>query len=66
FDGDGIDEIGVYRAGVWYVDTNHNHQLDAHDRVFQLGGPSDTPVVGDWNGDGKDEPGIYGRQGLAE
>jgi hypothetical protein len=27
--------------------------------LFDLGGPNDVPVVGDWNGDGVDEPGIY-------
>ena len=61
FDGDGIDEIGVFRQGVWIIDINHNHQIDSQDRVLKLGGRDDLPVVGDWNGDGTDEPGIYGR-----
>ena len=25
----------------------------------ELGGPGDKPVVGDWNDDGKDDPGVY-------
>ena len=29
------------------------------DKVFELGGAGDQPVVGDWNGDGTDEPGVY-------
>ena len=58
FNGDGIDELGVYRTGTWLLDTNGNHQLDAHDKVFELGGPGDKPVVGDWDGDGTDEIGI--------
>ena len=59
FDGDGVDEIGVYRDGKWIIDINHNHQIDAQDMVFEMGGYGDKPVVGDWNGDGKDDPGTY-------
>ncbi len=59
FDGDGVDEIGVYRGGQWIVDIDGNHELNAHDAVFNLGGPGDLPVAGDWNGDGVDEPGVY-------
>ena len=29
------------------------------DRVLRLGSPNDLPVVGDWNGDGVDEIGVY-------
>ena len=59
FDGDGIDEIGVFRDGKWIIDTNHNRELDAQDKVFELGGAGDQPVVGDWNDDGTDDPGVY-------
>ena len=34
-DGDGVDEIGVYRDGKWIIDINHNHQIDAQDMVFE-------------------------------
>ncbi len=51
--------MGVYSAGTWYVDTNHDLVLDAQDKMFEMGGPNDLPVVGDWNGDGVDEPGVY-------
>ena len=61
WNGDGVDDLGVYRGGTWYLDTDGNHTLDAHDQVFKLGRPSDMPVAGDWNGDGRDEPGIYRR-----
>jgi hypothetical protein len=27
--------------------------------VFELGGAADHPVVGDWNDDGTDDPGVY-------
>jgi hypothetical protein len=59
FDGNGFDEIGVYRAGTWIVDTNRNRELDAQDKVFELGGAQDQPVVGDWNDDGVDDPGVF-------
>jgi serine-aspartate repeat-containing protein C/D/E len=59
WDGNGVEEIGVYRAGRWFLDVNGNKEMDAHDKVFEMGGASDRPVVGDWNGDGIDEPGIY-------
>ena len=59
FNHDGIDEVGVYRDGQWHLDTNGNHQLDAQDKVFTLGGPGDVPVVGDFYGDGTDQVGVY-------
>jgi hypothetical protein len=63
FDGDGIDEIGVFRDGRWTIDINGNRELDAQDFVFQLGDASDLPVVGDFDGDGTDEPALYHRKG---
>ena len=59
FNGDGVDEIGVYRHGRWIIDINGNRRIDAHDRVFELGGPDDRPVVGDWDGDGLDDAAVY-------
>ena len=59
FNGDGVDDVGIFRAGRWYLDSNGNHELDAHDKVFEMGGASDLPVAGDWDGDGVDEPGTY-------
>ena len=29
------------------------------DKVFELGGAGDKPVVGDWNDNGKDNPGVF-------
>ena len=49
----------MYRAGTWIIDSNGNRELDATDRTFELGGANDTPVVGDWDGDGIDEPAVY-------
>ena len=43
----------------WIVDMDGNLQMDAHDVLFALGDSGDLPVVGDWDGDGIDDPGIY-------
>ncbi len=65
FNGDGTDEIGVYRNGTWYIDINRDHVIDDKDLVPQLGSADDIPVVGDWNGDGSDEVGVF-HQGKLE
>ncbi len=59
FDGNGFEEIGVFRAGQWIVDVDRNREMDANDKVFELGADGDKPVVGDWNDDGTDDPGVY-------
>jgi len=59
FNGDGIDEVGFFRNGKFYLDTNGNRQLDETDRVVELGREGDYPVVGDWDGDGVDDVAVY-------
>ena len=62
WNGDGTDEIGVYRSttGMWYLDTDGNGRWDLPgDTRFRFGVPGDTSVVGDWNGDGTDQIGVY-------
>jgi len=50
FNGDGIDEIGTFRAGQWKL----RHTLGGSPTfdTIQFGEAGDLPVVGDWNGDG--------------
>ena len=60
FNGDGVDEIAVFRDGVWFFDLNGNGHWDAGDLWAKLGGVGDQPVVGDWDGDGKADIGIFG------
>jgi hypothetical protein len=50
----------VYRNGTWIIDVNGNFQIDPNDRVVELGGSEQLPVVADTDGDGIDEPGVFG------
>ncbi|MBN2476358.1 MAG: hypothetical protein JXB62_17225, partial [Pirellulales bacterium] len=60
FNGDGIDEVGVFYKGHWFLDLNGNGVWDDGDFWARLGDQDDQPVVGDWDGDGKDDIGIFG------
>lgn len=60
FNGDGIDEIGIFFNGEWYIDINGNGIWDSEDLWAQLGGYRDLPATGDWDGDGKDDIAIFG------
>jgi len=60
FNGDGIDEYGVFYQGEWLLDLNGNHAWDRLDVWAKLGTHGDVPVTGDWDGDGKDDIGVYG------
>jgi len=61
WNGDGLDEIGVFRNGELYLDINRNYIWDGVRgdwyRVFGIEG--DIPVTGDWNNDGADEIGVF-------
>jgi hypothetical protein len=46
--------------GYWMIDINQNGRWDADDLLARLGDSEDRPVTGDWDGDGKDDIGIYG------
>ena len=62
FNGDGIDEAVLFIGGQWFVDLNGNGRWDRGDLWIRLGTELDRPVVGDWDGDGKDDVGIFGRK----
>jgi hypothetical protein len=51
--------VAVFRNGVWYIDTNHNRTIDGDDAVVRMGRAGDQPIVGDWDGDGSFEPGVF-------
>lgn len=52
--------------GLCALDYNGNGAWDGSsiDRIYSFGSSIDQPVVGDWNGDGKDEIGNYKGNGV--
>jgi hypothetical protein len=56
-------QVGAYAGGTWILDKNGNFAWDGTttDRLlyWSLGRAGEIFVVGDWNGDGKDEIGLY-------
>ncbi len=67
WNGDGRTKIGVYRPsnGFWFLDADGSGTWGScgpgePDNCIAWGGePGDTPVLGDWNGDGRTKIGIY-------
>lgn len=60
WNGDGIDKIGIYRGGTWYIDVNGNGVFDDGDVTVEgFGNSSSVPIVGDWDGDGVDNIGLF-------
>ncbi len=55
----GVKRIGVFRNGVWILDTNNNGILDAGDKVVSFGQAGDIPILGDWTGTGTIKLGLY-------
>ncbi len=58
WNGDGIDQIAVYRGGVWLLDSDGDGRWTSNDSKSRYGKPGDEPIVGDFNGDGFDEIGV--------
>ena len=69
WNGDGRTKIGVVRVinGElhWYLDWNGNGIWEGPeiDRRFECGIAGDTPIVGQWTMNGRDQIGVY-RDGL--
>lgn len=62
WNGTGVQSIGVFRSGVWYLDLNNNGQWDGvagGDGIYYFGLPGDIPVVGDWTGSGTTNFGVF-------
>jgi hypothetical protein len=56
FDGDGRNDIGVYRDGTWFI----RRSVDGGVTATGWGGsPQDIPVPGDYDGDGKTDVAVY-------
>src|SRR5262249_20827054 len=70
---DGVDRPGIFRPhdtngifpptdGRWYLnltDQAWDPNNLAADNIFQWGAAGDTPVVGDWNGTGISQVGVF-------
>jgi hypothetical protein len=63
WDGNGGDDIGVFRSAsrMFHLDTNGDRVLNAGDAQFSFdtSQAGDVPIVGDWDGDGRDDIGIF-------
>ena len=56
FNGDGIDKIGLYVNGTWYLDTTGDFHFDTR---IEFGEAGDYPVVGDFDGTGIAQLAVY-------
>lgn len=63
WNGDGRTDVGVVRKGLFYLDLNGNRKWDGTgtgaDVAFGFGATTDTPIAGDWNGDGFTDIGVF-------
>ena len=63
WNGDGTTKVGVYRVSdfAFYLDYNGNGLWDgcATDKCLGFGGAGDTPLVGDWSGNGTTKVGAF-------
>ena len=77
WDGSGVVRFGAFRcpaAGqggtcTWYIDLNNSGTWDGTslgDAAWSFGLPGDTPVVGDWTGDGKAKIGVFRCPGVGQ
>ena len=61
----GRDELGVFRTapdgitGEFILDIANHHTMDSSNLVFTFGYGTDHVIVGDWNGQGTTEVGVY-------
>ncbi len=63
WNGDGIDTIGSFTNGTWKIRNSNfpiiNPPFGGGIITITFGQAGDLPVVGDWNNDGVDTPGVY-------
>ena len=51
----------MIRGDVWIIDTDGDRKITGNDAQVHVPRESadSQPIVGDWDGDGKDDPGYY-------
>ena len=63
YDGDGRPDLAVWRpsSGNWYICSSSSDYdcLGSGGSVSQFGLPGDSPIAGDFDGDGKAEPAVW-------
>lgn len=59
FDGDDIDEVGLYRGSTTTVFLKWDLEGGGADLSFMFGLNGDVPQAGDWNGNGTDTLALY-------
>ena len=57
WDGDGLDEVGDFNAGLWRLDLDDSGTFTDEDRTYFFGRSGDVPLVGQWST--ADAPGIF-------
>jgi len=69
WDGNGVDDLGLYQNGAFYLDANGNgvwDKVSGGDTFRDFGinpiRATATPVIGDWDGDGDDDLGLYNNE----
>ena len=60
WNGDGIENVGVYYGGFFWLDSSGGGHFGTDDLWVHLGEAGDRPVAGDWDGDGRADVGVYG------
>jgi len=53
------DEIGLFTGSKWYLDSNANNNIDVSDLTLSGTLKGGTPIVGDFDGDGLDDLGVW-------
>lgn len=59
FDGDGDDDLALFRDGHWHVDFEGQGRQRLPPEIAFFGEAGDLAVAGDWNGDGRDTQGVF-------
>lgn len=55
FNGDGKNDIGVFRDGHWYIDD----ATSPASKHYQFGLPGDKPLIGDFDADGRTDYAVF-------